>query len=188
MWDPLLRIHDLPVRVLVARPGLDVGMRRAHDPPLVGVALLEMQALRVRAVAEDHRMRLGVVRTEDVRAEHEAVVHHDRHVPFDDHAVTALDTLSGRMRLAHWRSSTAGPGSALASASVAPPSMLARCRRVAAAAASGSRATSAARISRCSSIDFCLRPGARRKALPISARMLWRLSTTCIAYRFPCSS
>ena len=84
---PLLRVDDFPALVEVARAAGDVGMLGDHALPGARVAVLEGEALRVRAVGEDHRVAALGDRTEHVGAQDEAVVHRDRHVPVDAHAV-----------------------------------------------------------------------------------------------------
>ena len=87
---PFLGIDDLPVLVLVGGVCGDVGMLLDHALPGARIALLEGEALGVGAVAQDHRIFAGLHRPEHVGAQHEAVVHLDRHVPIDVHAVAHL--------------------------------------------------------------------------------------------------
>src|SRR4051812_34514810 len=61
-----------------------------HPVPGGLVAVLEVQPFAIRAVAEDHRIPALLDRTEDVGAQHEPVVHFDRHVPIDLHPVADL--------------------------------------------------------------------------------------------------
>src|SRR5262249_17992790 len=75
------------VLIRVAGAGGHVGVLGDHPPPLVGVEILEVQPLAVRPVRQDDRERPVVRGTKDVGAQHEPVVHPDRHVPLDAHAV-----------------------------------------------------------------------------------------------------
>ncbi len=93
---PLFRIHDFPALIEIARAVSDVGMLRHHALPGARVAVLEGKALRVRAVAEDHRVTTVRRRPENVGAQDEAVVHRDRHVPIDAHAVADFALLAHR--------------------------------------------------------------------------------------------
>src|SRR5262249_51134815 len=58
-----------------------------HSLPRARIAVLEGKPLGVGAVAQDHRIAAFLDRSEDVGLEHETVVHGDRHVPIDPHAV-----------------------------------------------------------------------------------------------------
>ena len=62
-------------------------MFRDHALPRTRVAVLESEALRIRAVSDEHRMASRVHGAEHVGAQHHAVVHRDRYVPVDAHAV-----------------------------------------------------------------------------------------------------
>src|SRR6185437_16918697 len=55
--------------------------------PIALVLLLERSALGIRTVAEDHREAAFLRRPEDVRTKDHAVIHPDRNVPIDLHAV-----------------------------------------------------------------------------------------------------
>src|SRR5262249_49872324 len=88
--NPLLRVDDLPVRVDIRRAGRDVRVLGAHDPPLVRVSVLEVEALRVRPVAQDDGVRALLERAEDVGTEDESVVHLDRDVPIDAQSLANL--------------------------------------------------------------------------------------------------
>jgi hypothetical protein len=61
-----------------------------HALPGTGVTVLERQPLGVGAVAQDHRIASFGDRQEHVGAQHEAVVHLDRHVPVDAHPVAGF--------------------------------------------------------------------------------------------------
>ena len=84
---PLLRVDHFPVLVLVRRSSGHVGMLLDHPAPLVGVEILEVEPLPVRAVGQDDRVLAVGRRTKHVGAQDEAVVHADGHVPVDAHAV-----------------------------------------------------------------------------------------------------
>ncbi len=83
--DPLLRVHGFPVLEPVAGVLGHVGVCGDHHPPLVRVAVLKCQALGVRAVGDDHRVRVRSGRAEHIGAEHHAVVHGNRYIPVDHH-------------------------------------------------------------------------------------------------------
>ena len=87
---PFLGIDHFPALVEVARAGGDVGMLLGHALPRARIAVLEGEALGVGAVGQDHRIAAVLDRAEHVGAQHEAVVHRDRHVPVDAHAVAHL--------------------------------------------------------------------------------------------------
>src|SRR5262249_48397433 len=84
---PLLRIDHLPALVLVGRAGGHVGLVLAHALPLLAVEVLEVQPLAVGSIGEDHRILALFDRAIDVATQHDAVIHFDRHVPVDPHAV-----------------------------------------------------------------------------------------------------
>src|SRR5260221_278619 len=87
---PFLGIDYLPALVEVARSGGDVGVHVGHALPGARIAVLESEALCIRAVAQDHRIAAILYWTKDVGAQHEAVVHLDRDIPIDAHAVAHL--------------------------------------------------------------------------------------------------
>src|SRR5499433_3492474 len=87
---PFLGINHLPALVEVARAGGDVGMLLRHALPRARIAILEREALGIGAVAQDHRIAAVLHRAKDVGAQHQAVVHVDRDVPIDAHAVAHL--------------------------------------------------------------------------------------------------
>ena len=91
---PLLGVDDLPALILVGGAGRHVRMAFAHPPPLVAVEVLEMQPLAVGAERHDHRIFALGDRPEDVAPEHDAVLHLDRHVPVDAHAVAYVALLA----------------------------------------------------------------------------------------------
>ncbi len=92
---PLLRVDDLPVLVDVARPAGDVRVPLRHEPPLVGVPLLEGEPLRVGAVAQDHRVAPRALRPEHVGPQHHAVTGRHRHVALDHHGPAAGGAQAG---------------------------------------------------------------------------------------------
>src|SRR5262245_30179381 len=61
-----------------------------HALPLARRAVLEREALGVGTVAQDHRIAPILHRSKDVGAQHQSVVHPDRDVPVDAHAVAHL--------------------------------------------------------------------------------------------------
>jgi len=95
---PFLGIDDFPVLVLVRRPGGHVGMLLDHPAPLVGVEILEVEPLAVRPVGKNDRMLPRVRRAKYVGAKQEAVVHPDRNVPVDAHAITSFAHEIGHRR------------------------------------------------------------------------------------------
>ena len=84
---PFLRIDHFPALVEVARASGDVGMLLGHALPCAGIAILEGKPLGIGTVAEDHRIAAILRRAEDIGAQHQAVVHRDRDIPVDAHAV-----------------------------------------------------------------------------------------------------
>src|SRR5262245_43208516 len=64
-----------------------------HALPRARIAVLEREALGVGAVAQDHRIAPVLHRPKDVGAQHQSVVHPDRDVPIDAHAVAHLAAL-----------------------------------------------------------------------------------------------
>src|SRR3954466_9363396 len=84
---PFLRIDHFPALVEVAGPGGDVGVFLSHALPCARIAVLEREALRIGAVAQDHGVAAFLYRPKDVGAQHGAIVHLDRDVPVDAHAV-----------------------------------------------------------------------------------------------------
>jgi len=61
-----------------------------HLAPLHGVAVLIRETLRVNAVGEYDGAAYVLYGPVDVGTQHESVVHHDRLVPGNPHAVTEL--------------------------------------------------------------------------------------------------
>src|SRR5262249_56730947 len=84
-----------------------------HAAPLVGVEILEVQPLAVRAVGQDDRVPAVIRRAKHVGAQDEAVVHTDGHVPVDAHAVADFALEGGQCRP---RSSTTSNVAALSPA------------------------------------------------------------------------
>ena len=58
-----------------------------HDVPGARIAVLEGEVLGVGAVGDQNRIAAFFHRTKDIGAQHKAVVHFDRDVPIDPHAV-----------------------------------------------------------------------------------------------------
>ena len=90
---PFLRVHHLPALIEVRGSRCDVGMLFHHALPRARIAVLEREAFGVGAVGEDDRMPVLLDGPEHVGAQHEAVVHRDRHVPVDAHAVAGFTAL-----------------------------------------------------------------------------------------------
>ncbi len=88
--NPFLRVHHLPVLVLVGGSGGDVGMLLGHAFPGGGIAFVEGEALGIGPVAQDHRVASLGRRAEQIGAQYQPVIHGDRHVPIDAHAVARL--------------------------------------------------------------------------------------------------
>ena len=87
---PFLGIENLPVLVLVGRTVGDIRMSGDHDVPCPRVALLKRQALGVRTIGQQHRMLAASRGTENVRPQNRAIIHRDRHIPINLHAVANL--------------------------------------------------------------------------------------------------
>ena len=87
---PLLRVHHLPVLVLVRGAREHVGVLRHHAAPLISVEVLEVQPLGIGAVGEDDGVRARPGGPVHIGAEDQAVVHRDGDVPVDAHAVADL--------------------------------------------------------------------------------------------------
>ena len=86
--NPLLRIDDFPVLIFVGRTLSDLGIFANHVVPTTFVkGILESQALGVRPQGHDDGIVPVVERPEDVGAQDDTVLHRDRHVPIDAHAV-----------------------------------------------------------------------------------------------------
>ena len=95
---PFLRIDDFPVLVFAAGARRDVGMLRDHLLPAGRVAVLEGKPFPIRAVAENDRVASLGDRAEHVGAQHETVVHDNRQIPVDAHAVAHLAAGDVRFR------------------------------------------------------------------------------------------
>ena len=90
---PFLRIDQFPVLIFVARPLQHLGRGLGQARPIALVAFLERQPLGVWPVAENDRMLPRSLRPEHIGPQHHAVVHGDRRVPIDLHAVSAATRL-----------------------------------------------------------------------------------------------
>src|SRR5262250_85895 len=88
IWHPLLRIDDFPALVFVGRTRRHVRMLLSHPLPLVRIAILKSKPLPVRTVTEDDRVLPIGDRPKDIGAQDQAVIHGDRPVPVNAHAVS----------------------------------------------------------------------------------------------------
>lgn len=102
---PLLRVRHLPRLVEVGGASERVGVVACENLPRRLVAVLEGEALAVGPIGEDGRARSVVEWAEDVGAQHDTVVHDERHVPLDAHAV-AHHAPAALGRLIHRRRSS----------------------------------------------------------------------------------
>src|SRR3977135_4623532 len=91
---PFLRIDHFPTLVKVAGSGGEVGMFFGHALPRTRITILEGEALRIGAVAQDHGIAALLHRPKDVGPQHEAIVHLDRDFPVDAHAVAHFAAMS----------------------------------------------------------------------------------------------
>src|SRR5262249_49526778 len=98
---PALGVGHLPILIFVARTFENLRMVLDHLSPLVGVTLLIGETLGVDAVGEDDRIASVVDGPEHVGVEHEAVVHDDRLVPGNAHAVAHLGARFDRADFFH---------------------------------------------------------------------------------------
>ena len=96
MRHPFLRVDHLPALVEIARTRSDVGVLFRHALPRARIAVLECEVLGVGTVAEDDRKFSLVHRAKHVGAQHRSIVHGDRHVKIDPHAVTNFRSLLQR--------------------------------------------------------------------------------------------
>ena len=97
VWHPFLRIDQFPHLVRVGRAFSRLGKSRGHALPCALVAFLEGEALAERAIGKNDRVLPVVVWSEDIGAQHDAVVHRDGRIPVDAHAVAHLAL--GRLEL-----------------------------------------------------------------------------------------
>src|SRR5512139_2087717 len=67
-----------------------------HALPCAWITVLECEIFGVRTVAENDRKFSVFHRAKNIGAQHETVVHRDRHVPVDPHAVADLGSLLKR--------------------------------------------------------------------------------------------
>jgi len=99
---PALGIDQLPVLVFVGRTLLDVGVGLHDSHPGMFVVLLEAPAFGVGTVAQNRGIFSLRDRAKHVGAQHDAVVHCDRGVPLDRHAVAGFSSMLAHARgLAH---------------------------------------------------------------------------------------
>ena len=84
---PLLGVDDFPRLVLVGGARDRIGIFAAHDVPRGLVAFLECEAFAVRPVTYERRIFSICGRTEHIGAHDHAVVHRNRHIPVDAHAI-----------------------------------------------------------------------------------------------------
>src|SRR6478752_9570057 len=70
-----------------------------HPLPGARISVLKCEALRVRSVAENDRILALFHRAKNVGAQHETIVHRDRHVPVDPNAIADLGALLMRRNL-----------------------------------------------------------------------------------------
>jgi hypothetical protein len=64
-----------------------------HALPGARIAVLEGKPLGVRTIAQDNRAPPFGNRTKNIGAQHQAIIHRDRHVPVDPHAVAGFAAL-----------------------------------------------------------------------------------------------
>ena len=79
---------------LLVEPAATLGCFEHHPVPGGLVAVLEMQPFAVGSVAEEHRISSLLDRPEDIGAQHQPIIHLDRHVPIDAHAVADFADLA----------------------------------------------------------------------------------------------
>ena len=63
-------------------------MLLAHDAPLIRVKILESEHLSIRSVAQNDRAPLLLEWPVYVGPDNDSVIHFDRHIPIDTHAVS----------------------------------------------------------------------------------------------------
>src|SRR5665647_1003224 len=91
---PFFRIDDFPALVLVGRTGRYVRLVGAHAPPLVRVKIIEVQPFAVWSVSHDDRKLAVGDRPVDIAPQYQPIVHRDRHVPIDSHAISDFSFLT----------------------------------------------------------------------------------------------
>src|SRR5262249_25544396 len=92
--NPFFRVDHLPALILVGRPGWHIRVLLAHQSPLIGVEILEVQPFSVWTISHDHRVLALGDGPEHVGAQHESVIHRNRDIPVDAHPVPDLTLLS----------------------------------------------------------------------------------------------
>jgi len=85
--DHKSRVDDLPALVLVARARRHVRVLPGHPLPRTRVAFLKCKTLGIRTVSQNYRVPAALHRPIDVGTQDQAVIHRNRHVPVDPHAV-----------------------------------------------------------------------------------------------------
>ena len=90
---PGLRVDHFPILITSARAACNLRKGRDHLLPGGGIAFLEGETLGIGPIAHNHRKGTASNRAKHVGAQHDAIVHHDRRVPFDQHAVTPFNPM-----------------------------------------------------------------------------------------------
>ena len=99
MRDPAFRIGHLPALVLVRRTFENLREIFDHLLPLHRIAFLKGHALAESAIGQDDRILPVLDRTVDVGTKYIAVLHRNRLVPGDPHAVADFRPLIGVGRI-----------------------------------------------------------------------------------------
>ncbi len=97
---PFFRVDHLPTLIKIAGAGGDVGVKVHHALPGARVAVLESKPLGIRPVTQDNRVMAFGNGTKNIGAQHQAVVHRNRHVPIDPHAIASLAALFQALAIA----------------------------------------------------------------------------------------
>src|SRR5438046_10549664 len=84
---PLFRIDDFPALIAVARAVRDIRVLGDHSLPCARVAVLERQPLGVGTVTQKNGMTSRRVRPVHSGTKHQPVIHGNRDVPLDTHAI-----------------------------------------------------------------------------------------------------
>src|SRR5262249_18465818 len=91
---PLLGVADLPTLVFVGRARGYARVLLLHALPGGLIAVLEVQPLAIGAATEDDGVAPLAVRPEHVAAQHQPVVHRDRHGPIDPRPIANFADLT----------------------------------------------------------------------------------------------